>query len=200
MNIDKSFKEQTAMMGDIHHWAWRANRPNESVFINPRDAARRAPARAAAARPAPRPPPGARPRAACVERQAGASPRADRNAHIQHSRSVRVCMVCVVARSHAPTHTHLLSSTHCTPKPHTPQVQALDQGGLRRVGGLHRVADRHRHARGSEGDKAHAGRPDAARLGGPQRRGGGRAVAARGVTRRPRVCLAPFRIFAIAFL
>jgi hypothetical protein len=38
MDIDRSFKEQTAIMGDIHHWAWRANRPNESIHIDQRDA------------------------------------------------------------------------------------------------------------------------------------------------------------------
>lgn len=28
------------MVGDIHHWAWRATLPNETVYLNPRDAQR----------------------------------------------------------------------------------------------------------------------------------------------------------------
>ncbi|KAI8470588.1 MAG: hypothetical protein J3K34DRAFT_385246 [Monoraphidium minutum] len=40
MNLDRSFKDQTARMGDIHHWAWRATKRNESVYLNPRDEAR----------------------------------------------------------------------------------------------------------------------------------------------------------------
>jgi protein O-GlcNAc transferase len=38
MGLDRSFKEQTATMGDVHHWAWRANGANESVYLKPRDA------------------------------------------------------------------------------------------------------------------------------------------------------------------
>lgn len=40
MNLDRSFKDQTQAMGDLHHWAWRANRRAESTYIDPRDAAR----------------------------------------------------------------------------------------------------------------------------------------------------------------
>ncbi|GBF94574.1 hypothetical protein Rsub_06689 [Raphidocelis subcapitata] len=40
MGLDRSFKEQTSTMGDIHHWAWRANGANESRYLRPRDAVR----------------------------------------------------------------------------------------------------------------------------------------------------------------
>ena len=39
-DIDKSFKEQTERMGDIHHFAWRAMHANESTFISERDVVR----------------------------------------------------------------------------------------------------------------------------------------------------------------
>eukprot|EP00877_Chromochloris_zofingiensis_P011468 jgi/Chrzof1/6575/Cz19g01180.t1 len=38
--LDESFRDHTKQMGDIHHFAWRANHPNETVYLNPRDAVR----------------------------------------------------------------------------------------------------------------------------------------------------------------
>ncbi|EFN54929.1 expressed protein [Chlorella variabilis] len=38
--LDKSFQVQTAMMGDIHHYAWRARLRNETEYIQERDAYR----------------------------------------------------------------------------------------------------------------------------------------------------------------
>lgn len=38
--MDESFKVQTDSMGDIHHFAWRANKANESTYLNPRDTIR----------------------------------------------------------------------------------------------------------------------------------------------------------------
>ena len=40
MDLDRSFKDQTSRMGDVHHWAWRANRAHEARYIDARDAAR----------------------------------------------------------------------------------------------------------------------------------------------------------------
>ena len=37
MGLDRSFKDQTSKMGDIHHWAWRANGANESVYLREAD-------------------------------------------------------------------------------------------------------------------------------------------------------------------
>uniref|UniRef100_A0A1D1ZZ55 Glycosyltransferase 61 catalytic domain-containing protein n=1 Tax=Auxenochlorella protothecoides TaxID=3075 RepID=A0A1D1ZZ55_AUXPR len=39
-HLDESFKAQTEVMGDIHHFAWRATQPNQTVYLNPRDAVR----------------------------------------------------------------------------------------------------------------------------------------------------------------
>lgn len=36
-NLDKSFQVQTEMMGDIHHYAWRARHLHQTVYINERD-------------------------------------------------------------------------------------------------------------------------------------------------------------------
>lgn len=36
-NLDKSFQVQTEMMGDIHHYAWRARHLHQTVYINDRD-------------------------------------------------------------------------------------------------------------------------------------------------------------------
>ncbi|KAL4853094.1 hypothetical protein ACK3TF_005878 [Chlorella vulgaris] len=38
--LDRSFQVQTAMMGDIHHYAWRARQRNETEYIAERDAYR----------------------------------------------------------------------------------------------------------------------------------------------------------------
>ncbi|PRW56929.1 glycosyltransferase family 61 [Chlorella sorokiniana] len=38
--LDRSFQVQTEMMGDIHHYAWRATGANETRYIEPRDQAR----------------------------------------------------------------------------------------------------------------------------------------------------------------
>ncbi|MEW5301672.1 MAG: hypothetical protein WDW36_004517 [Sanguina aurantia] len=35
--LDTSFRDQTAMMGDIHHFAWRAVHLNQTVYLKPRD-------------------------------------------------------------------------------------------------------------------------------------------------------------------
>jgi len=35
--LDTSFRDQTATMGDIHHFAWRAQFLNQTVYLNPRD-------------------------------------------------------------------------------------------------------------------------------------------------------------------
>ncbi|GAX80047.1 hypothetical protein CEUSTIGMA_g7486.t1 [Chlamydomonas eustigma] len=35
--LDTSFRDQTTMMGDIHHYAWRAQRRNETFYLNERD-------------------------------------------------------------------------------------------------------------------------------------------------------------------
>jgi hypothetical protein len=35
--LDTSFKEQTSLMGDIHHYAWRAKGLNETVYLDPAD-------------------------------------------------------------------------------------------------------------------------------------------------------------------
>jgi hypothetical protein len=35
--LDLSFKAQTQRLGDIHHYAWRANRRNETVYLDPGD-------------------------------------------------------------------------------------------------------------------------------------------------------------------
>jgi protein O-GlcNAc transferase len=35
--LDTSFKEQTSLMGDIHHYAWRARGLNETVYLDPAD-------------------------------------------------------------------------------------------------------------------------------------------------------------------
>lgn len=45
--IDQSFRLHTAQLGDVHHYAWRANRPNETVHMQARDAIRCARARRA---------------------------------------------------------------------------------------------------------------------------------------------------------
>ncbi|KAL3161243.1 hypothetical protein ABBQ38_009607 [Trebouxia sp. C0009 RCD-2024] len=39
-NLDRSFQVQTEMMGDIHHYAWRARHRNQTVYINKRDSER----------------------------------------------------------------------------------------------------------------------------------------------------------------
>lgn len=39
-NLDKSFQVQTEMMGDLHHYAWRARHRNQTVYIHQRDAER----------------------------------------------------------------------------------------------------------------------------------------------------------------
>ncbi|KAK9813868.1 hypothetical protein WJX73_002532 [Symbiochloris irregularis] len=39
-NLDKSFQVQTEVMGDIHHYAWRARHRNQTVYINKRDGER----------------------------------------------------------------------------------------------------------------------------------------------------------------
>ncbi len=38
--MDETFRDHTTAMGDVHHYAWRANAQNESVYLRPRDAAR----------------------------------------------------------------------------------------------------------------------------------------------------------------
>eukprot|EP00879_Flechtneria_rotunda_P027722 GHRR01029709.1.p1 GENE.GHRR01029709.1~~GHRR01029709.1.p1 ORF type:complete len:256 (+),score=63.24 GHRR01029709.1:320-1087(+) len=38
--MDQSFKDHTSQLGDIHHFAWRANHPNETVYQSERDAIR----------------------------------------------------------------------------------------------------------------------------------------------------------------
>ncbi|KAG2434032.1 hypothetical protein HXX76_007760 [Chlamydomonas incerta] len=35
--LDRSFKDQTHMMADIHHYAWRAKHINQTVYLNERD-------------------------------------------------------------------------------------------------------------------------------------------------------------------
>jgi len=35
--LDRSFQEQTAAFGDLHHFAWRAYHLNETVYLDPRD-------------------------------------------------------------------------------------------------------------------------------------------------------------------
>eukprot|EP00892_Ulva_mutabilis_P005351 jgi/Ulvmu1/3188/UM015_0229.1 len=35
--LDQSFKDQTDLMGDIHHFAWRAFHENQTVYLDPRD-------------------------------------------------------------------------------------------------------------------------------------------------------------------
>jgi hypothetical protein len=35
--LDRSFKDQTHMMADIHHYAWRAKYINQTVYLNERD-------------------------------------------------------------------------------------------------------------------------------------------------------------------
>eukprot|EP01025_Chloroclados_australasicus_P033323 TRINITY_DN3394_c0_g2_i1.p1 TRINITY_DN3394_c0_g2~~TRINITY_DN3394_c0_g2_i1.p1 ORF type:complete len:602 (-),score=77.39 TRINITY_DN3394_c0_g2_i1:347-2152(-) len=35
--MDRSFKDQTDKMGDIHHFGWRARYANQTVYLNPRD-------------------------------------------------------------------------------------------------------------------------------------------------------------------
>jgi hypothetical protein len=37
MALDKSFKDQTDTLADIHHFAWRALHVNQTVYLNPRD-------------------------------------------------------------------------------------------------------------------------------------------------------------------
>ncbi len=39
-NLDRSFVIQTEMMGDIHHFAWRARHRNQTLYVNKRDAER----------------------------------------------------------------------------------------------------------------------------------------------------------------
>jgi len=39
-NLDRSFQVQTASLGDIHHWAWRATKREHIRYVNPRDAER----------------------------------------------------------------------------------------------------------------------------------------------------------------
>ncbi|CAL5223424.1 g5938 [Coccomyxa viridis] len=39
-NLDKSFQVQTEVMGDIHHYAWRARFRNQTVYIDKRDGER----------------------------------------------------------------------------------------------------------------------------------------------------------------
>jgi hypothetical protein len=38
--MDQSFRDHTSQLGDIHHYAWRANHVNETVYTSERDAAR----------------------------------------------------------------------------------------------------------------------------------------------------------------
>eukprot|EP01026_Neomeris_dumetosa_P004514 TRINITY_DN1120_c0_g1_i7.p1 TRINITY_DN1120_c0_g1~~TRINITY_DN1120_c0_g1_i7.p1 ORF type:complete len:345 (-),score=39.36 TRINITY_DN1120_c0_g1_i7:207-1241(-) len=38
--MDRSFKDQTEKMGDIHHFAWRARYPNQTEYLDARDAHR----------------------------------------------------------------------------------------------------------------------------------------------------------------
>lgn len=40
MDLDKSFKDQTDTLADIHHFAWRAHHLNQTVYLNPRDLVR----------------------------------------------------------------------------------------------------------------------------------------------------------------
>ena len=35
--LDTSFRDQTLMMNDIHHYAWRAQRRNETFYMYERD-------------------------------------------------------------------------------------------------------------------------------------------------------------------
>jgi hypothetical protein len=35
--LDRSFKDQTDVLGDVHHFAWRALHLNQTVYLNPRD-------------------------------------------------------------------------------------------------------------------------------------------------------------------
>lgn len=35
--LDTSFRDQTALMKDIHHYAWRAKGLNETVYLDPND-------------------------------------------------------------------------------------------------------------------------------------------------------------------
>ncbi len=35
--LDRSFADQTHMMADIHHYAWRAKHLNQTVYLNERD-------------------------------------------------------------------------------------------------------------------------------------------------------------------
>lgn len=37
MALDKSFKDQTDQLADVHHFAWRAHHVNQTVYLNPRD-------------------------------------------------------------------------------------------------------------------------------------------------------------------
>ena len=37
MALDKSFKDQTDQLADVHHFAWRAHHKNQTVYLNPRD-------------------------------------------------------------------------------------------------------------------------------------------------------------------
>ena len=39
-NLDRNFVVQTEMMGDIHHFAWRARHRNQTVYVHKRDAER----------------------------------------------------------------------------------------------------------------------------------------------------------------
>jgi len=39
-NMDQSFRDHTTQLGDLHHFAWRANHPNETVYYSDRDGAR----------------------------------------------------------------------------------------------------------------------------------------------------------------
>lgn len=38
--VSNHSQAQTSVVGDIHHWAWRATLPDETVYLNPRDAQR----------------------------------------------------------------------------------------------------------------------------------------------------------------
>ena len=37
MALDKSFKDQTDQLADVHHFAWRAHTLEQTVYLNPRD-------------------------------------------------------------------------------------------------------------------------------------------------------------------
>jgi hypothetical protein len=37
MDLDKSFKDQTDRLGDVHHFAWRAHHANQTIYLDTRN-------------------------------------------------------------------------------------------------------------------------------------------------------------------